>query len=338
MLAFENCEIVRAWLTSLKASGKAGPGSTTEKRYVSWLKSFCDFVGMDPEKLFLDFSEKLRSGNFQDFQRVKTILNEYVVYLQERRGYSRNSIAQAIAAVKSFFSHNGLPIKYGVSGEEAAESRLPTHEEIATMYNFIDRVCPTHADYVKAFVMVAKDSGLSVDTILRLEWDKPQAAGGERPYPSILEQLETGVKPVHLRVVRKKTRVKHDSFLGEEAISSLMKIVEGGKAVGRLIPLRDDYLRHRLRRACKVARIPSISPQLLRKFFITNMKLAPKRISLGDSSFRPLEYYHGWDIIVEYMAEHSRSKVERAYFIPPLEILAKMYTLYYDAIRIFRNI
>jgi len=329
-------QVVRAWLTSLRADGKAAPGSSTERRYLFWLGMFCDFVKMDPERLFFDFAGKLRSGNFMDAQEVRMTLNEFVVYLQDRKGYSRNSVAQAIAAIKSFFGYNGLPIKYSVRGEERAEPRLPTPDEIAAVYSSVEKVCPVNGGYVKAFILVAKDSGLSADTILRLEWDKPQSVGGERPYPSIAEQLETGVTPIHLRVSRKKTGVKHDSFLGEEAISALKALYESGPK-GRLIPLRDDYIRHRLRRACRVAGISPISPQLLRKFFITRMKLAPRLIN-SEGRAKSLEHYlHGWDVIVEYMAEHSRSKVERAYFIPPWEILAELYTMHYDAIRIFKK-
>ncbi|MEM1532304.1 MAG: hypothetical protein QW599_05620 [Nitrososphaerota archaeon] len=329
---------VRSWITSLKACGKAFEGSTTERRYVFWLSLFCNHVGMNPDELFLSFSEKIRFGGFQGMQEVRTALNDFVVHLQDK-GYSRNSIAQAVAAVKSFFSHNGLPIKYAVPREEPAEPRLPTPEEIATLYSLVDRVCPMNAMYVKAFILIAKDSGLSVDTVLRLEWEKPQSTGAERPFPSIAEQIETGAVPVHVRVSRKKTGVKHDSFLGEEAVSALKILYEESGARGRLIPLRDDYIRHRLRRACRVGKIPPISPQLLRKFFITRMKLAPRLVgkNLDEKAKHLVHYLHGWDVIVEYMAEHTRSRVERAYFIPPWEILAELYTLHYDAIRIFRR-
>jgi len=329
-------DIVKVWLTSLKAKGKASSDSTTERMYLFWLNKFCDFVKMSAEDLFKDFSSKLRSGDFQEVRKVNIILDNFVVYLQEKKGYSRNSVAQAIAAIKSFFSHNGVPIKYIISGEESAEPRLPTPDEIASMYNAIDRVSKMHSDLIKAFIMIAKDSGLSADTIYRLEWDRPQSIGGERPYLSIREQLETGVNPIHIRIIRKKTSVKHDSFLGEESIRDLKVLYDSGRATGRIIPLRDDYVRNRLRKACRVAKIYSISPQLLRKFFITRMKLAPTLVNIAEKNTSLEHYLHGWDIIVEYMAEHSRPKVERRYFIPPPEILAQLYSLHYDAIRIFK--
>jgi len=324
-------ESVRAWMTALRAAGKAPPGSVTERAYLRWLGMFCEFSALNPD----DIVRQLKSpDDLWAVQKFRQRLNEFVVFLQERKGYQRNTIGQAVAAIQSFLAYNGIAIKYPFSWVDSAEPRLPTPEELVKVYEALGDVCRKHLEEVRAFMLMAKDSGLSANTILSLAWDRPQAAGGERPYPSIAEQLETGVRPIHLRVVRRKTGVRHDSFLGEEAIRALKVLYEGSGGVGRIIPLRDDYIRHRLLRACRVARVYPVSPQLLRKFFITRMKLAPVLVKAD----LPSEYrvpYDVWNAIVEYMAEHVRPKVERAYFKPFLEVLGELYEAHYDAIRIF---
>ena len=328
-------ESVRIWLTSLRASGKALPGSKTERLYLYWLGKFCDFTGLNPDQLIREWKRCLRSEDFEESQKPRLMLDEFVVYLQERKGYKRNTVGQAVAAIKSFFARHNLAIKYEFSWEDTAEARLPSPEELASVYEAVEEVCKKHVEEVRAFILIAKDSGLSAKTILELEWDRPQSAGGERPFPSIVEQLEEGKVPIHIRVERGKTKVKHDTFLGEEAIRGLSILYEKTGGHGRIIPLRDDYIRHRLRRASREAGVEPISPQLIRKFFITRMKLAPALVRVDLGEFRIP--YDAWAAIVERMAEHSGPKVERAYFKPPPEVLAKLYLAHYDAIRIFKK-
>jgi len=324
-------ESVESWLMALRAAGKAPPGSITERAYLRWLDMFCDFSGLNPDEIVRQVKNP---DDMWAVQKFRQKLNEFVVFLQERRGYQRNTIAQAVAAIQSFLSYNGVAVKYPFTWVDSAEPRLPTPEELVKIYDALEKVCRKHLEEVRAFMLIAKDSGLSANTILNLTWDRPQAAGSERPYPSIAEQLETGVKPIHIRVMRKKTEVKHDSFLGEEAIRELKILYEESGGIGRIIPLRDDYIRHRLLRACKVAKVYPVSPQLLRKFFITRMKLAPVLVKT-DLPERYRVPYDVWNAIVEYMAEHIRPKVERTYFKPFLEILGELYEAHYDAIRIF---
>jgi integrase len=326
-------ESVKSWLNSLKASGR-GSGETLRK-YLFWLGAFCDLHNTDPDAIIQERLRSMASGDLMAMQRLKSMLDSFVIHLEERRGLRRNSIAQAVYAVKSFLAHNGLPVKYTFSFEEGVGGRLPTPEEILAVYNALDKVSEKHCEELKAFVLVAKDSGLSLSTILSLRWEAPQSAWGERPYPSIAQQLEAGANPIHVRVVRRKTGVKHDTFMGEESIAALRVLYEKHGGRGLLIPLRDAYIRGRLARACRLARVEPFGPQMLRKFFNTRMKLAPAMLENVSLQQGYRVYMDVWANLVEYMCEHSRSRVEKAYFIPPPEVLRELYLAHYDALRIF---
>jgi len=326
-------ESVKSWLLSLKASGRGS--EETLRKYLFWLGIFCNLHNTDPDTIVQERLRSMASGDIMAMQKLKSMLDGFVVHLEERRGLRRNSIAQAVYAVKSFLTHNGLPVKYTFSFEEGIGGRLPTPEEILTVYKMLEKTSEKNVEELRAFLLVAKDSGLSLSTILSLRWESQQSAWGERPYPSISQQLETGVNPIHVRVVRGKTGVKHDSFMGEESIEALRVLYEKHGGRGLLIPLRDGYIRGRLVRACRLSKIEPFSPQMLRKFFNTRMKLAPtilENVSL-QQGYRV--YMDVWANIVEYMSEHSRSRVEKAYFIPPVEVLRGLYLAHYDALRIF---
>jgi integrase len=96
-----------------------------------------------------------------------------------------------------------------------------------------------------------------------------------------------------------------------------------GDASGRVFRHGRQAVYMLVRRAAESAGV-ALTPKMLRKFFITRMKMARVR------DLHPA----AWDSMVEHMAEHAISRVQRAYFILSPEELERHYVENYGAIEV----
>jgi hypothetical protein len=309
---------LEGWYTSLRASGRCRDGSSTWGAYRRWLLDFCNHAGLEPAGLVAE-----AASGVQGLSRVKSLLASYILEL-ERRGLSQNTRAQAAASVKSFLSHHGIRLVYNVPAQEPMARRLPEPGEIArVVQSLLVPETPARAE-AAAFILVAKDSGLSASTILSLTWD-----GGQPHHEPIGSQLARGRIPVHIRVRRSKTGVVHDSFIGREGVWGLRRLLRAcgverpEDASGRVFRHGRQAVYMLVRRAAESAGV-ALTPKMLRKFFITRMKMARVR------DLHPA----AWDSMVEHMAEHAISRVQRAYFILSPEELERHYVENYGAIEV----
>jgi len=310
-------ELLNEWYSSLRLSGKCRPGSSTWEIYRRWIEDFVRTTGVGLE----DLLKLAKEG------KLKPVLAQYSLNLEER-GLSVNTRAQAIAAIKSFLSHHNVFIKLPVPTQEPMPKAPLEPEPIRRLCEALaERSGRVKAGAVKAavlaFILVAKDSGLSISTLLSLTWE-----GGAPYHEPIRDQLAGERMPIHVRVRRAKTGVVHDSFIGPEGAWGLRNLLsylrkKPKDAEGPLFPLdRKDVYMMMYIYSKRLGRL--ITPKDLRKFFITRMKMA--RI--------PDLHPAAWDVMVEHMAEHAVSRVQRAYFLISPDVLKKYYMESYDAIRI----
>ncbi len=308
-------DLLQEWYSSLRLSGKCRPGSSTWEIYRRWMEDFVRTTSIGPGEL-------LRVAREGPPGRLKQILADYAIRLEER-GLSVNTRAQALAAIKSFLSHHDVYVKFPVPYQEPISKAPVDPESIRALLMALDGRSDPVKDIVIAFILAAKDSGLSIATLLSLTWE-----GGGQYHTPIRTQLAMGSVPIHVRVRRGKTGVVHDSFFGPEGIWGLRRVLERMRmkpeeARGPVFPLNRKVIYMTMYRYSKKIGRP-ITPKDLRKFFITRMKLA--RV--------PDLHPAAWDAMVEYMAEHEIGRIQRAYFIISPEDLKKYYMVSYEAIRV----
>jgi integrase len=134
-------------------------------------------------------------------------------------------------------------------------------------------------------------------------------------YGQVAEQLKAGALPIHLSVLRQKTKVRYDTFFGKEAAEALKEYLASKPGIDgsdRLFPLCDRAVNRVLERASlKVGLSPPLSAHCLRKFFVTQLKMAGCNESL-----------------VEYWVGHQLAGSKEAYFIPSVESQREVYRKY----------
>jgi len=144
---------------------------------------------------------------------------------------------------------------------------------------------------------------------------------GSPIYGSILDQLKKGQVPIHIHVVREKTKFKYDTFLGEDSFEVLndyptliAKVLTGEE---RLFPYTESPIQDSMKALGIELGWKSFSPYSLRKFFRT-------QLTLDDMN----------DALIESMMGHTLGRVRSAYLVPPPQKLIKLYEEHYDALKL----
>lgn len=213
-MEIEDFSSVKYWLESM-----AGRAEGTKRSYVSHLKLFCEWVGKTPDELVKEREGQLKSEEKKVQRSMEMQVKRYNAYLDEK-GAGAGTKTTARAAIKSFFEHHYMPLKF-IRGdfptEVKEERRKVEKEEILTMLDYADV-------RDRALLHVLKDSGLSVSDASRLKLGHlfPKSKIG----PITAEDIRRLPDFIALNMVRRKTKAKIRSFLGREAIQALKTYFE----------------------------------------------------------------------------------------------------------------
>jgi integrase len=257
-------ECVKRWLNEVYTRGT---GSTkTRELYPKFLAYFLDFAKLSPDSL-IKLAEK-------DPQKAKQLLTDFMIE-KEKGGLARNTTVTIFYVVTSFLRENDIVIRgKGPKAFPSARRKTVTKDDVRRFTRYSNQ-------RLRAFVTMMKDCGMSPEDILKLK------------YGDIRKDLEAGKVPVKLSIIRTKTKVEHDTFIGPDSIQSLKDYLDARKIGTEKIPpeeLKDDSPLFRTSRA-EVSPVSynSLSTEFqrtrkragitfsiydLRRFFSTNMKAA----------------------------------------------------------------
>ncbi len=303
---------IKRMFTSISAK-KGRVSESTRETYLIYIKRFCDFCDMTPDELFVERKEDNKSDDMYIRRRHEEKLKEFINYLREE-GYSSNTVATATAAVKSLYTHNYYPM-IGVNippGKPVRESKIPTHEELAEIIELANM--PWHG----AFMTLTKDCGISVQDMLELKF-----GDGSPVYGSIKEQLKEGLVPIHLDIVREKTKFQFQTFLGENAYevlnnNAVFQNIASKPDNKRLFPYDDSTIQFAMSKlADKMEWKASFGPHCLRKWFRT-------QLTMSDMN----------EALIETLMGHSLGRVKAAYLIPPPPKVKEIYEKHYPALKL----
>lgn len=301
---------IKRLLTGISAKKGRAISESTRETYFIYIQRFCEFCGKTPDELIDDRKNDWKSDDIFTRRKHEETLKEFADYFREE-GYSSNTIATAIGAVKSFYASNYHPmIQVNIpSGRSVREYKIPTKEELTQVIDLA--YMPWHG----AFMMLTKDCGISLQDMLSLK-----AIDGSSIYGSIKDQLKKGLVPIHLNVTREKTKFKYHTFLGEDAFEALNNdaiFPDWASHNKRLFPYAASTIQDAMKVLGDKRGWTSFTPYSLRKWFRT-------QLTLSDMN----------EALIETMMGHSIGKVKEAYLIPPPQKLIEIYKKHYPALKL----
>jgi len=275
---------------------------------------------MTPDQLIDERKRHLKSDDEFLRRKHEELAEKFSTMLRDREEASPNTVATAVAAVRSFYKANYMPlVEVSVpTPYPIREAKVPTPKELRAMVD----ICDDEKDILtKAWILCQAESGISNIDLHKLELESKWCHSAELGY--IGEQLKNGTVPLHIHIVREKTMTSglgwYDTFLGERACEALKEYVDFSKPC--LFDVSDRTIQLKIREISMKAGVGSkevpVRPYDLRKYFNTRLKLA----GLNET-------------ICEYFMGHSLGRVKGAYFVPPVMELRKIYTRYYPYISI----
>jgi len=313
-------ESVIRWHNRLVA--KSGETETSTQRvWDHYLELFCEKVAnKNPDELIAERREHLKSDDELVRGQHEELVIKFVIELQ-KQGAPPNTVKTAVAGIRSFYNANcgnrgALSTIETPRGRPVRSVRIPMPEDLRS-------ICEVADPMTKAYVLCAKDSGLSISDLLMfsLDWNSPL-------FGSVKQQLGENRVPIHLHVVREKTAITFNTFLGPDAIQSLK---EWEPPEIRVFPCTDKTIRNRLRDASEKAKIGyTLQTHAIRKFFNRRLKLT------GGVN----------EALVEHWMGHSLGEVRGTYFAPktedvlliPVEDMARVYMQAYANIAVLHSI
>jgi len=327
---------VEKWLT--------GKTIGTKTNYLSALKSFIEYTKQNPTEL-VDLAEADRKKPIRQQGEVETKVKGFfewltTVYIQKSRGprkrkesgkvgISRNLAVAYSYGIKSFFESNGFPLNIKLPKAAPKKENFKVVLRPLEIKKLID-VATNIRD--RAVILCLFQSGMSISDICNLN------------YGDVEKELNGNKIPLHIHLVRRKELVEYDTFFGQEAVETLKLYLEERKQKGETLGYNSPLFTKRyIKSNSKSSKIYRINPGLIEttmkslalksglvsKEQMENADLNPCRPHALRSSFISILKTNGMNnMAVEYLAGHSLSTTEQAYWQVRTEELRKMYKQY----------
>lgn len=303
---------VEQWLRKREAS--------TKRNYLGAMHEFVEFTKLSPTELIEARKKEVQSQDEGIKRHAEMLVDQFQEWLMKERKNAHNTAVMKVMAIRSFYKKNFYPLQFAESiSFKPSRVRGITREEIKTLY---DRA---NADE-RMLILFLKDSGISAQDFVVLKYD------------AVKKELEQGVCPIHINLMREKEDVVYDTFIGEEAINALKLYLEDRKKAGEILtdasPLYigkttgkavgSKALTRRFQHLLKEAGVKGIQPvHTFRKFFETTM---------GGAGVHP--------IVAKYWMGHKVAKtdIEAKYIVPSIEQQREMYRNAYAKLRILSEV
>lgn len=316
----ESYKSVQRMLNRLRAKARAKgrdidrEPTSTLKIFPYYVQMFCEEIaGKDPDSLILERKQHLKSDDDFVRRQHEELTTDFINFLGEK-GQSSNTISTALSAVSCLYLSNYVPLVDVIvpRGVPQRSYRLPSPGELKQI---VDNAPLRTATWI----CCQKDSGLSVGDLANVMLDD------ESPfYGTVKVQLRKGLCPIHLNVIRKKTGIRFDTFLGEDSVTMLNEYATFER--GRIFNISERMARYMIEEAGIKG-----GTHVIRKFFNTYIKIGVASVL---SERGQLDAVGLSDAIVEMWMGHSLGKVRGAYNIPPVPLQREIYVEAYPRIKL----
>jgi integrase len=270
-------------------------------------KGFAHFL----DRIFEEFKKPMREQS-----RVAEIeISQFIDYLRDRK-LSNNAIRLYFAAVQNFLKYKQVTVSMSFIDIPApTEKRMNGKHEwkIEQIKHFVD-AAQSYRD--KAIILCMFQSGLAVNEICNLN------------YGDVQDELEAGVLPVCLKLIRQKTNVEFKTFFGRDAVKYLRLYLATRSDLKLEDPL---FIKERIRNDDW-----RITPELIQQAF---SEIADKVdfVKLKDNTYNPARPHSLRaafnsrligkidETLREFWMGHAIGGVAKAYLNMPTEELRKLY-------------
>jgi len=297
-------ETVNRWLDTVLAENIGS--KSTEYLYAKYIKTYCDMVDRNPEELIAERKVQVKSENPELAHKAEEQLRRQ--YLKIKATGKKATAVLIVRVVKSFYAKNYLALNVKDPKVTFGKRKPVAMDDLKLLY---DAANPR----MKTWIAIFKDSGLSREDALKIR------------YGDIQKGFEKGDRFLHIHLIREKTQVEHDTFLGSNTVEALKlyfrELSVKGIVVNAETPLINVQGRATTKQSVGVflARFGKkfgvkFSSHRIRKFFETAMALG---------RVHPL-------MIKYWMGHKISSDIESHYIIPPIPDQLTLYKQSYKNI------
>jgi integrase len=192
---------VQTWIGNVAYSHSHSEGTADYYKFA--LKNFCSFIEKTPEQIL----EEYEISNEKGFRRKYARLLKAFIIEQTDNDYAVGSITTIVAAIRSFFKYNDLPLGY----VPTAKNRVTYHNRDIKLEE-IKKILVTGTPRDRAFYSLMIQSGLRPHTITQLEMKHLES------------DFSKGIIPCMIRVpeeISKGGFGAYFTFIGPETIKYL---------------------------------------------------------------------------------------------------------------------
>lgn len=304
----------------------------TREIYASVYRAFLSFYenkygkgkgfGHFLDRIFEELKKPMREQ-----KRVAEIeLTQFIDYLKDK-GKSNNSIRLYFAAMQNFLKYKQVIVSMSFINVPApVEKRINGKHEwkIEQIKQFVD-AASNYRD--KAIILCMFQSGLAVNEICDLN------------YGDVQDELEAGILPLCLKLVRQKTQVEFKTFFGRDAVKYLKLYLATRKDLRADSPL---FTKERIRGGEE-----RVTPSAIQQSFSEIAKDLPfVKMNGGYNPARPHSLRAAFnsrlmgkidETLREFWMGHAIGSVSRAYLNMPTEDLRKLYMTAEEYLKIERS-
>ncbi len=201
MWKMKKINVVQAWLDNVAYSHSKS--ESTKANYTYQINLFCQLIGKTPEHILEEY-ERTTDREFR--RKYARYLRAFISDLN-RNGYAVNTVKTKVAAIKSFFKYNDLPLGY----VPVAKNKITFHNRDIAREE-VKKILEVSRPRDKAFFFVMAQSGLRPDTLCKLR------------LKHIEHEFSKGIIPCKIEVPEEITKGEfggYFTFMGEESVKYL---------------------------------------------------------------------------------------------------------------------
>jgi integrase/recombinase XerD len=337
MKQIEDYPEVNKWLSYV--------GKGTIPHYKGELKTYCEWRGLNPTEL-IDEIEQDRKKSRREQGLPEQKLMEFYNWLltsykrktgrgrpTDKVGVAKTKAAGYITAIRSFYKVNGFPLNMKSPKAAPKKENQKLNLTPVQVKLLIDHA-PTIRD--RAIIAMMFQGGFDVSTLCSLN------------YGDVKRELDSGVEPLCISVVRKKEETEHFTFVGKDSIELLKAYLNERKSKGEELKLDsplfalEGYAKKKAKRLRplliqRMLRDVAIKSGIVSKEDLVYTDMNPARPHALRAAFSTILRLNGFDpVLIDFMQGH-KIPYNGAYFIPPVEKVREMYAKVEDKLALTEN-
>jgi len=297
-------DTVNRWLDTVLAENTGS--ENTEFLYAKYIRAYCDMVKRTPDQLIAERKKQVKSETPEITHKAEEMLRRE--YLKIKKTGKKAKGVLLVRCVKSFYAKNYVPLDIKDPKVAFGKRKPVAMDDLKLLYKAAN-------PRMKTWIAILKDSGLSREDALQLKYGEIQKA------------FERGDQFLPIHLIREKTQVEHDTFLGPNTVEALKLYMRELQVKGIKITAETRLMNVKGKATTKqsmgvfISRFGkkydiALSSHRIRKLFETAMALG---------KVHPL--------IVKYWMGHKiSSDIESSYIIPTIQ---EQLTLYRES---YKNI